>query len=402
MSETAQNITIDEIVKSIDIPDSAYETAEKRYQDLGKFFSSSRATCSQFSPHIYPQGSFRLGTVIRPIDEGEQYDLDMGCRLQYGITRNTFSQKQLKDLVGSDLEIYRNARRIQDEVEEKHRCWCLNYRDDLSFHMDVVPSLPAQEAIIKSLNQAMLARGTHESLASSVASHAGAITDNRLPHYAVVDSDWPISNSVGYAIWFEDRMNQVFAKSFQRGPRAQIDAVPMYQRKTPLQKCVQILKRHRDTTFSKDQERKPASIIITTLAAMAYQGESDVADATRNVLQRMGDLVQPFMPRIPNPINPQEDFADRWYTPNGLLLQLEDSFWGWLDKAKADIGALSLSDDVDYLLNKSVAGFTASMDPDELQRRLHPQSRINSPIISSVVKHIPHSPVDTRGGGRFG
>lgn len=50
-----------------------------------------------------------------------------------------------------------------------------------------------------------------------------------------------------------------------------VRAVPKYQsNKTPLQRAVQILKRHRDIMFAGDED-KPVSIIITTLAAKAYQ-----------------------------------------------------------------------------------------------------------------------------------
>ena len=72
MSEVSQQDNIEEIAKVIDIPDTSYETAYKRYRDLGVWLSDPRAQCSRYSPHIYPQGSFRLGTVIRPIGEDEE------------------------------------------------------------------------------------------------------------------------------------------------------------------------------------------------------------------------------------------------------------------------------------------------------------------------------------------
>src|SRR2546426_6676911 len=49
------------------------------------------------------------------------------------------SQQQLKELVGADLEEYRVARGIKEQVEEKHRCWRLKYADTLKFHLDAVP-----------------------------------------------------------------------------------------------------------------------------------------------------------------------------------------------------------------------------------------------------------------------
>src|SRR5512138_2053331 len=103
MSNLVTKRIIEEIVESIDIPDSSYETAERRYTDLSKWLRKPEARCHQFDPHLYTQGSFRLGTVIRPIDANGEYDLDMGCRLRKGINKATHSQKWLKHLVGDDL-----------------------------------------------------------------------------------------------------------------------------------------------------------------------------------------------------------------------------------------------------------------------------------------------------------
>ena len=404
MSVQAQKITLEEIVKSIDIPDSAYEKAQNRYQDLGEWFSKPQAACSGFSPHIYPQGSFRLGTVNRPIEETEKYDLDMGCRLRVGFNKHLYSQKQLKQLVQGDLEAYRKMRQIKEELEEKHRCWCLNYADELSFHMDIVPSIPEAETLRKSIQESMVKRGADVVLAESVAQHAGAITDNRDPNYAVVSLDWRVSNSEGYALWFQSRLQlaKLLEKSSGPSAKAQIDDLPLYKKRTPLQRCVQILKRHRDTMFASDPEGKPASIIITTLAAQAYQGESDIVVATQNILSKMGGLVGIAVPRIPNPINPAEDFADRWYSPRGQRLKLEENFWLWLKKATVDVSAFGSSDDADYLLEKSLSAFKTSLNPIELKEQLRAHSPVGAFAIGGIATATPSRPVDPRGGGRFG
>jgi hypothetical protein len=116
---------LETIVADLDIPDSAHEKVQKRYTDLGDWLSRNEARCAKFSPQIYPQGSFRLGTVTRPLTEEEDYDLDLGCRLRSGITKESHTQQQLKVMVGEDLEAYRVARSIEKELEEKHRCWRL-------------------------------------------------------------------------------------------------------------------------------------------------------------------------------------------------------------------------------------------------------------------------------------
>ncbi len=133
---------LEAIVNSIEIPDSAYEAAEARYKDIGGWFGRPESASSQYSPHIYVQGSFRLGTVNRPLDQKAAFDLDLSCKLDQGVTKETWTQEQLKKLIGTDVEAYWVARRISEPKEEKHRCWRLNYADHLNFHMDIVPCIP--------------------------------------------------------------------------------------------------------------------------------------------------------------------------------------------------------------------------------------------------------------------
>ena len=142
MSIQTADTLLEHVAETIELPESGYETAKRRYEDLSDWFGRSDSFCVRYDPHIYPQGSFRLGTVIRPLSDDAEYDLDLGCRLRIGISKTTHTQKELKALVGRDLETYRTARRIQQKLEEKHRCWRLLYLDDLKFHMDTVPSIP--------------------------------------------------------------------------------------------------------------------------------------------------------------------------------------------------------------------------------------------------------------------
>ena len=369
MNAQTQKIVVEEIAGSIDIPESAYEKAEKRYKDLGDWFNRKEVRCSAFSPHIYSQGSFRLGTVIRPLNDKDEYDLDVGCRLKQGISKTTHTQKQLKELVGVDLEEYRKASRIQNCLDEKHRCWRLQYADEMSFHMDVVPSIPEDARLIESLQEAMIKAGREKFLAQSVAKLAGAITDNQLPNYGLINVDWRISNSEGYAKWFESRMRLAKAlleKRVFEAKVAQVDDLPARKWKSPLQRCVQILKRHRDIMFKDNIDGKPISIIITTLAAEAYQGEDTIESAMQNILSRMGGLVRKQDPRVPNPVNPAEDFADKWAKNR----QLEQNFWNWLQQVQADFQQIGDAVDAEYVAGQVQQKFSVRLNESDLQKRL--------------------------------
>lgn len=360
---------IDEIVENIDIPDSAYETAAKRYKDFGEWVARPEARCSKFSPHVYAQGSFRLGTVVRPFAPKGEYDLDLGCRLRQGVTKATHTQKQLKHLVGADLEDYRVARQIAEKKEEKRRCWRLKYADTLPFHMDAVPSIPESTARRQVIKEAMTRAGTSDDLAASIAGLTGAITDNSLRNYEVITDEWRVSNSEGYALWFQSRMKLAQSLMEQRAALAKVarvDDLPAYQWKTPLQRCVQILKRHRDVMFAGAEASKPISAIITTLAAKAYAGETNVIDALRNVLSKMGSLVSATSPRVANPVNPAEDFADKWADPNLSHLQLEQRFWEWLRRAQSDFGVLETTGDLRVLVEHVGKSFGTGLNANKL------------------------------------
>lgn len=370
MSDKTHRI-IEAVAASVDIPDTAYDKAEARYTDLGEWFGRRESACFEYDPHIYPQGSFRLGTVVA----GEEYDLDFGCRLRKGISKATHTQKQLKGFVGADMEAYRQARRIESALNEKHRCWRLQYQEDsgFKFHMDGVPSIPTDDPQRQLITETMVKYGSAEVLAQNVAKHAGSITDNTLPNYELISLDWRISNSEGYALWFESRMKlamPLLEKRAFEAKAAKVDDLPARKWKSPLQKCVQALKCHRDVMFADNPDGKPISIIITTLAATAYRGEQDVGSAIQNILATMGNFVNQQRPRVPNPVNPSEDFADKWYDPKYTHLNLEQNFNWWLQQAQEDFATIGQSRDADFIAEQVREKFASSIDAGSLRDKL--------------------------------
>jgi hypothetical protein len=369
MSDTTTNRIVEEITEAIDIPAYAYEKAEARYKDLSKWFGRKEAFCYDFSPHIYSQGSFRLGTVIRPLDDDGDYDLDMGCRLRTGVTKSTHTQQQLKEMVGADIEAYRVARGIKDKMEKKHRCWRLNYADVLKFHLDVVPSIPETFERQRLIKEAVIRTGAPAELSMLIANLTGAITDDRMWNYSIINDAWRLSNSEGFAHWFESRMK--LAKALMeslalRARAAKVDKLPANKWKSPLQRCVQLLKRHRDNYFKDDTDGKPPSIIITTLSAKAYQGEGEIADALDTILSTMGKLVNPVTPRIPNPINPAEDFADRWSDPAAREHNLEKKFWVWLRQAQTDFDTIRKERKIETIIEETRDIFGVMLNEKDL------------------------------------
>jgi hypothetical protein len=356
------NSILEELVKLLDIPPGYYQKAVDRYQSMSEHFHRPDSVIAQLDPSVYPQGSFRLGTVIRPLFPEEGYDLDLVCRIALSKARET--QRQVKDLVGTEVNSYSKGQNFSAPPEEKRRCWTQEYQDEVHFHMDVLPSIPNDGNAISLLEI--------KGVAPAIAREALAITDNTSDDYDLAGGRWPRSNPKGYAIWFESRMDQGGVATEKRREiqnrmtesYASIDDVPTYRLKTPLQRSIQLLKRHRDQMFREDPDGKPISIIITTLAAHAYNGETDLASALQGILSQMGSFVRQSTPRIQNPADADEDFADRWNR------QLEDNFWTWLRQAQHDFALLTGAGLTETLLNRQLQESFSVKMPSETMTAL--------------------------------
>ena len=377
---------VETLINELALPRVAYEKAIKRYEDLGEWLSREESSLKDYDPHIFSQGSFRLGTAIKPLTGKDEYDLDLACKLKSKILKSTHSQSDLKKMIGKELKLYRNARDIEEDVKEKHRCWRLEYQDDLSFHMDIVPCIPESNQKKQNIFESLKKLDAEENTARSTSDLTVAITDDRKDNYRFISDNWNISNPEGYTAWFEKKMKKIsiFDSIFDSLEKSsQIDDVPLFHRKTPLQMIIQLLKRHRDIMFKNYEDLKPISIIITTLAAKAYLGEQNIYLALRNILKTMGTCIQTIAPRVPNPVNPQEDFADRWSMEKYKYLNLEQNFWKWLEQAKSDLSILETSTQPEFISEQASVKFGLRLDKNKLAEGLR---IVNSPIITTSPK----------------
>jgi len=177
------------LIEALDIPPSYYRKAADRYKSLGTWLHREESAVAGFDPQVYPQGSFRYGTVIRPLDKNEEYDLDLVCEL--ALPETAQSQEQLKNLVGHEVKEYAEANGMKEPAKEKPRCWRLNYADDVSFHMDILPAIPEEDAFTTLL--------VRHGVPKELADLSVAITDKRHPMYSDISREWPCSNPRGFA-----------------------------------------------------------------------------------------------------------------------------------------------------------------------------------------------------------
>ncbi|MBL4770601.1 MAG: nucleotidyltransferase, partial [Planctomycetes bacterium] len=249
------------LAEELDIPESYYDKAKARYESLGAWLERDESTLASLGPRIYAQGSFRYGTV-KPAKRA--FDLDLVAEFT-ALSKQEQTQAWVKDALGKEIKAYAEAHSMKAEPEPTKRCWNLEYAEEggLEFHMDILPAVPEDETV-----KALLAGSVPHELAEL----AIAFTDETDPAFRLISSEWPMSNPRGFARWFESRMRGAARQLLLE----RVEELPPHRWNTPLQKVVRILKDHRDTMFEHDPDHKPVSVIITTLAGQAYEGQTDL------------------------------------------------------------------------------------------------------------------------------
>jgi hypothetical protein len=268
-------------VTELDIPSELEDVAVLKYEEVGNWLGKSGGP----GWAIYPQGSFRLGTVVQPSGPDGEYDIDLVCL--WSTAPEGLVPEALKSEVGTMLDSYMAWKAEQQtadgpaECVPSRRCWTLRYPDE-GFHMDVLPAADDAPPTIR-------------------------LTDETV-------STWHYSNPVGYAQWFRSRSEEMRRLLAKEARAANVADVPEWRVRSTLQRLVQVLKWHCATCFAGQPGDRPPSILITTLAAQAYRGESNLFVAALDAVHCMGNLVEQRDGRwwVANPAEDRENFADKW------------------------------------------------------------------------------------------
>lgn len=382
---------LEAIAEEIDITERQHEDAVAKYTSIGNWLDRPESSIAEYDPEIFPQGSFLIGTAIRPLGNGEEFDLDLVCKLD--ASKGEVSQETLKMGVGVEIHAYAKAHSMVNEPVNGRRCWRLDYAGGTRFHMDILPAIPDEDSY-----RLLLERAGFRAEAQDRRLTLGAlsITDREHPNYSRIADEWPSSNPLGYAAWFKDRMSgQLLERKRQFAEDrklvvASVQDVPDHQVKTSLQRSIQLLKRHRDYYFRDDPEHKPISIIISTLAAKCYGNELRIVDALSLILKNMDRHIENRngVMWVANPVNPAENFADKW--PDAE--EKQEAFFEWLEAARRDFGL--------YLRANPYREI-----PEPLEEAFGP-SLVNSlagvlaaPMIISAKEHVDHAVTEVRSRG---
>jgi hypothetical protein len=171
--------------------------------------------------------------------------------------------------------------------------------------------------------------------------------------------DWKESHPKGYAGWFEKIAAREPA-TLAVEARADVERLPAeLPFKGSLRRIVQIMKRHRDVWRAKQpveqRDDAPISIIITTLAAKAYEKALkgfylNALDLLLDVTDTMPSFIEvqwneSGMPDlwVRNPCNDKENFADKWHANP----QRAEAFHNWHNAFKSDLDKLAQEPGID-------------------------------------------------------
>ena len=89
------------LADEITIPPEMAQEARERFSSIVRWMDRPGSTLADADPHLHPQGSFLLGTVIKPFGDRDEYDVDMVCTL-LALPITAKSQAEIKVDVGEE------------------------------------------------------------------------------------------------------------------------------------------------------------------------------------------------------------------------------------------------------------------------------------------------------------
>lgn len=274
------------IAQELQLDKTRIERMETAYNTLSELLKKDNDFFESLEIEVYAQGSKRIGTTVKPINEGD-FDLDTVLHI-YDASYN-HSPEQIYNALVKSLE---NDSYYKSIMEKKKRCVRLNYKSD--FHMDILPACMPNEYDKENIH---------------------------IPEKAL--KSWSSGNPKGFANWFLKIANSVETSMLRQYSNvlleAKVETEPLPDElylKTPLQRAVQLLKRYRDIYFQ-NKDYPVSSVVITTLVTMLYERESSIFETINNVTRKIKDnylqsVRGGYKFKILNPVNTNEDFTDSW------------------------------------------------------------------------------------------
>ena len=201
------------------------------------------------------QGSYALGTLIKPVDDDDEYDADIQ------LVMNPNPDWEPKDYVNEIRRTLKENQTYADKLRLKTRCVTVDYAGD--FHLDVVPRVTKD--------------GKH---------YVCNRVDNKLEE----------TDGTGYRDWFNEQ-NRITDGNLKRVVR-----------------LLKYLREHKNNYTAKSILLTTLAGNTIRTSDEGTEAVSTVSDTLVTVLTRMDDYLQqnPYMPEIRNPVLPTENFNRHW------------------------------------------------------------------------------------------
>lgn len=255
---------------------SRVERINSAYRHLVDVVSGDEAF-RRYRPEIVPQGSYAVGTAVRPVRPGDEFDVDLIVKLTLPLSS---SSAETLTWIRSRLAL---DGVFKPRLNTHPRCVRISYAGD--FHMDVVPARRITTT--------------------------GPLSGARLVRLKVPDrvGGWRFSNPEGFVRWCQAQ-NKRTGGDFTR--------------------VVMMMKRWRDHTAP--DHRRVKSIVFTTMLAKSVPAwapggasprpDADVLIAT---LRTLNTKLAPItgVPYVRNPSMISENLARTWVRADFVALRTE-------------------------------------------------------------------------------
>jgi hypothetical protein len=314
----------------ISIAPSLYETINARYATLEQILNGADDPVLK-SAHIFPQGSIRLKTAIKPLQDAKDdlgtVDADAVVWLENASTTSA------EDVLTAIQRRFQDGKRVTADIEELRRGIRIKYADENpGFHIDVTPARNLKG------NAKDCGKGALE------------VPDRK--------QGWKASSPIEYSDWLakisEKRLPVTVMDSFREAAEALAKAtkedMPGYEEYVDpnvLRALIKLIKRTRDVWALNNPSKKdyrPISAILTTLAGLAYEKLADghmpmIVHSPYEVINAVINTMPEFIKgsvgnwEVRNPADHEENFAEKWNREPGN--KFRDAFDEWHATATA-------------------------------------------------------------------
>lgn len=269
------NLLLRDIAHKVQLSATDYRLAQDRYCAVSDYICAAGSAIAQFSPLLYPQGSFRIQSTISSSLDRDEYDIDLMLEL---VLRRDLDPDTVLELVRGSIDRGFGSR-YHGKVTKKKRCVTIDYDN---MHLDITPAVLIPEAPERT-----------------------CVIFDRHPER----SDHVLSNPEGFACWFESRT--LSGSMLAEVRKAAVPNQAPLEDKSIALLALQLLKRWRNVHYD-DGEQKPPSVVLAYLVAECQARHGSLLDALMSFAAHMHRRVSDSNFQIINPQCPLERFTDRW------------------------------------------------------------------------------------------